>query len=375
MDLSGADPLLVVTPGYGITASGQDVVLNSTLKARLSTLAVIDAVTGVEMYNFHQSVGDPTNSTHAGILLLQPVVAQVSGQMLDTGTLPIEVSGNLGASCDQDPSEYAFEDWQVADAVRLVYLPWPMGVPALPLPAKDPVATWRNRLAYAIFEAEALLGPDDQLPWAMLGLPVALVAFDRGVAWAANTAFAAGQFITDPNSNIQLVTTAGTSGASQPASWNTVYGGKTTDGSVKWTNNGLAWKPLFVDCSAVVRAGGLPRNRYVLPSQPLPLMQWQSDTDFVPGEFIIDGNQNVQVVQTGGTSGGPPPAWPTVFGQTTTDGSVVWIENGPVKLAAERELCSWPIRLRLQRQYATCPHPWSFGKYPANLEWHLSAHC
>ena len=329
LDLSGADPLLVVTPGYGITASGQDVVLNSTLKARLSTLAVIDAVTGVEMYDFHQSVGDPTNSTHAGILLLQPVIAQVSGQMLDTGTLPIEVSGNLGASCDQDPSEYGFEDWQIADAVRLVYLPWPKGVPALPQPAKDPVATWRNRLAYAIFEAESLLGPDDQLPWAMLGLPVGLIAFDRGVAWAANIAFAAGQFITDPNSNLQLVTTPGTSGATQPAKWNTVYGKPTTDGSVTWTNNGLAWKPLFVDCSAVVRAGGLPRRRSVLPSQPLPLMQWQSDTDFVDGEFIIDANQNVQLVQTAGTSGGPPPTWPTAFGQTTTDGTVVWIENGP----------------------------------------------
>jgi hypothetical protein len=329
LDLSGADPLLVVSPGYGTTASGQDVVLNSTLKAHLSTLAVIDAVTGVEMYDFRQSVGDPTNSTHAGILLLQPVIAQVSGQLLDTGTPPIEVSGNLGASCDQDPSEYAFEDWQIADAVRLVYLPWPKGVPALPLPAQDPVATWRNRLAYAIFEAEALLGPDDQLPWAMLGLPVGIIAFDHGVAWAANTAFAAGQFITDPNSNIQLVTTAGTSSATQPASWSTVYGGTTKDGSVTWTNSGLAWKPLFVDCSAVVRAGGLPRRRYVLPSQPLPLMQWQSDTDFAPGEFIIDGNQNVQLVQTGGTSGGPPPNWPTVFGQTITDGTVVWIENGP----------------------------------------------
>jgi hypothetical protein len=329
MDFSAADPLLVVTPGYGITANGQDVVLNSTLKARLSTLAVIDAVTGVEKFNFRQSVGDPTNSTYAGILLLQPVVAEVSGQLLDTGTPPIEVSGNLGASCDQDPVEYAFEDWQIADAVRLVYLPWPSGVPALPLPAKDPVATWRNRLAYAIFEAESLLGPDDQLPWAMLGLPVALIAFDPGVAWAANTAFNTGDFITDPNSNLQLVQTAGTSGASQPPAWNTKYGGPTTDNGITWINNGLAWKPLFVDCSAVVRAGGLPRRRSVLPSEPLPLMRWQSNTNFIVGEFVIDENQNVQLVQASGASGGPPPQWKTAFGQLTTDGSVTWIENGP----------------------------------------------
>lgn len=329
MDLSGADPVLVVTPGYGITASGQDVVLNNTLKAPLSTLAVIDGTTGIEKFTFRQSVGDPTNKTYAGILLLQPVVAQVSGQVLDTGTPPIEVSGNLGASCSQDPSEYAFEDWQIADAVRLVFLPWPKGVPALPMPANTPAATWRNRLAYAIFEAEALLGPDDQLPWAMLGLPVALIAFDPGVPWAATTAFTAGQFITDPNGNIQTVKTAGTSAASQPAKWNTVYGGTTTDGGVTWVNSGLAWKPLFVDCSAVVRAGGLPRNRSVLPSQPMPLMMWQSGTNFAAGDFIIDDNLNIQVVKTAGTSGGPPPQWPTTFGATTTDGTVTWVENGP----------------------------------------------
>jgi len=329
MDLSGADPVLAVSPGYGITANGEDVVLNTTLKTRLSTLAVIDAVTGNSLYTFHQSVGDPTNSTHAGILLLQPVVAQVSGQQLDTGTAPIEVIGNLGASCDQDPAEYAFEDWQIADAVRLVYLPWPSGVPALPLPPMAPAATWRNRLAYAIFEAEAQLGPDDQLPWAMPGLPLALIAFDPGTGWNAKTAYTAGEFITDANSNLQLVQTPGTSGGSQPVSWSTVYGGLTTDGSVTWINNGLAWKPLFIDRSAVVRAGGLPRRRYVFPAQPPPLLHWQSATAFAAGDFIVDPNGNVQLVQTGGTSGGPPPQWKAVFGQTTEDGTVTWIENGP----------------------------------------------
>jgi hypothetical protein len=273
-------------------------------------------------------VGDPTNSTYAGILLLQPVVAQVSGQMLDTGTGPIEVSGNLGASCDQDPAEYAFEDWQIADAVRLVYLPWPVGVPALPLPPMAPEATWRNRLAYAIFEAESQLGADDQLPWAMLGLPIALVAFDPGIAWQANTSYTAGQFITDSNGNLQMVQTAGASPGAQPASWNTVYGGTTIDGGITWINNGLAWKPLFVDCSAVVRAGGLPRRRYVLPAQPALLLQWQSNIAFAAGDVIIDANDNVQIVQTAGTSGGPPPQWQAAFGQTTTDGTVTWKNNG-----------------------------------------------
>ncbi len=298
LDTSGADPVLSVSPGYGIGANGQDVVLNSPLKTTLSTLAVVDPVTGNTIVNaatannlsFRQFAATPGNTTYAGILILQPVVAQVSGQSLDTGAGPIEVSGNLNASCDPDPDEYVFEDWQIADAVRLVFLPWPAGVAALPLPVLSPEATWRNRLAYTIFEAEALLGPDDQLPWSMLGVPVALIAFDPGIAWKASQAFTAGQFLTDPNGNIQVVQTAGTSAAVQPKTWNTVYGGVTTDGGVTWINSGLGWKPLFVDCNAVVRAGGLPRRRYVLPSQPPPAVQWQPNTPFIAGAFILDAN-------------------------------------------------------------------------------------
>jgi len=339
LDTSGIEPVLSVSPGYGISASGEDVVLNSPLKTALSTLTVIDGLTGEavvdpvteEVVLFHRFVSQAGNSNHAGILLLQPVIAQVSGVQLDTGALPAIVSGNLGASCDQDPAEYAFEDWQIADAVRLVYLPWPASGAglALALPPLNPAATWRNRLAYTIFEAEAQLAPDDQLPWSMLGVPVALIGFDPGVAWAASTAFNPGQFLTDPNGNLQQAKTAGTSGSAEPASWNTAIGGTTTDGGVTWVNMGPGWKPLFVDCSAVVRAGGLPRNRFILPAQAPPLLQWQPKTAFVAKSFILDANNNVQVVQTAGTTGVAPPAWSTGLNQTTSDGSVVWINNGP----------------------------------------------
>src|SRR5580692_10541646 len=44
IDTSGPDPLLLVSPGYGIAGNGEDVVLNRPLKTKLSTLAVIDAV-------------------------------------------------------------------------------------------------------------------------------------------------------------------------------------------------------------------------------------------------------------------------------------------------------------------------------------------
>ncbi|HUK47728.1 MAG TPA: hypothetical protein VLW06_09055 [Terriglobales bacterium] len=328
MDTSGPDPVLMVSPGYGIAANGADVTLRGALKTTLSTLTVID-ISGNDAFTFRQFVGDPTNNVYVGILLLQPVIAPVSGQLIDTGTLPIEVSGNLGASCDQDPEEYAFEDWQIADAVRLVFLPWPTGADALELPDQTPQATWRNRLAYTIFEAESLLGPDDQLPWAMLGLPVALIGFDPGLAWKANSQFNLGDFITDGNGNIQQVQTAGTSAATQPTQWSTKFGATTTDGSITWINAGLAWKPLFVDRSAVVRAGGLPRTRYIFPVQEPPSLQWQPSGSYAVDDFIVDPNNNIQQVKTGGKTGAIPPAWKTTFGQTTSDNQVTWINNGP----------------------------------------------
>ncbi len=75
-------------------------------------------------------------------------------------------------------------------------------------PLSSPAVSWRNRLAYTVFSAELALAQDDRLTWDMLGVPLALVGFDT------------------------------------------------------------SWKAQFVDRSAVVRAGGLPRSRYVLPAQP-----------------------------------------------------------------------------------------------------------
>ena len=282
LNTGAPDALISVTPGYGIMAGGFDVILNQTLKTALSTLPVIAAGSEAQLESItasdqavpwltlRQHMSDPTNKVYAGFLLLRPVIAQVSGAVLDTGSQPVIVSGNLAASCGQDPTEAAFEDWQIADALQLVYMPWPtetLQMPTIAPPPAAPPATWRNQLAYTIFAAEALLGPDDQLPWNSLGVPVALIGFNPGGAWQANTPYAVGQLLVDANSNRQVVTTAGISGGTVPGSWNSTSGGTTTDGGVVWTNSGVGWQPLFLDCSAVVRGGGLPRRRYSLPAQ------------------------------------------------------------------------------------------------------------
>jgi hypothetical protein len=204
-DLTQTDPVLQITPGYGIAATGEDVTLQRTLKTTLGSLQVIDPALGSVIAPFPAYAANVANTTFAGVLLLQPITGQVSGAAIDSGALPEIVSGNLNTSCDQDPEEFAFEDWQIVDGVRLVLVAWPALPTTLTLPAMTPAVSWRNRLVYTVFNAELALAQDDFLPWDMLGVPVGLVGFDN------------------------------------------------------------TWKVQFVDRSAVVRAGGLPRTRYVLP--------------------------------------------------------------------------------------------------------------
>jgi hypothetical protein len=93
-----------------------------------------------------------------------------------------------------------------------VYYAWPEEW--LGLPAAD--AQWRNRLAWAVFAREALLGESTRLPWWRLGVPLSLVAFNP------------------------------------------------------------AWQPLFADRAAVVRTGGAPRAREPFVSGHGTRFLWQA---------------------------------------------------------------------------------------------------
>jgi hypothetical protein len=97
-----------------------------------------------------------------GVLLLQPIVAELVGEY------------DPADSCEEDPSNYAFEDWQRADGCRLLFYTWPLDW--MPLPGSDQY--WRNRIAYAIFNAERRNQPHELLPWEEVGVPIALVGFD-----------------------------------------------------------------------------------------------------------------------------------------------------------------------------------------------------
>lgn len=85
----------------------------------------------------------------------------------------------------------------------------------------------------------AWLMPLGRFPKAPQNVSVSFTAGYAIAAWANATAYTLGTGYKDPNNNIQVVTTGGTSGASQPV-WSTIVGGTTTDGTVTWTNRGPA---------------------------------------------------------------------------------------------------------------------------------------
>jgi hypothetical protein len=128
------------------------------------------------------------------------------------------------------------------------------------------------------------------------------------LAWQPSTTYAVGQEILalspdDSRVFIQAVIQAGTSGVAPPR-WTDSEGAIiANDGTVQWINQG--------------------------PPTGAALAVWQANQVFVRTDpRIVDSNGNVEVVTTAGTTGAVTPAWSTVPGGTTTDGTVTWTNAG-----------------------------------------------
>ncbi|HSN05084.1 MAG TPA: hypothetical protein VLS44_08865 [Nitrospira sp.] len=157
--------ILVLLPGFGLTSTGEDVVVATPQRIRVQDLPVIasgltsgDAPVGRRLGELLAS-GEPV----AGVLVLQPVVVE---QVVDAD--PTD-------PCEQDPQNFAFEDWQIVDGCRLCCVLWEDSW--VPRPAFD--GQWRNRLAHTLFDWEQR-HPSTETPWSAVGLPIALVGGQGG---------------------------------------------------------------------------------------------------------------------------------------------------------------------------------------------------
>lgn len=90
------------------------------------------------------------------------------------------------------------------------------------------------------------------------------------------------------------------------------------------------------------RADSNPGVDPVLLSIDYNISTWTASTPKVAGDFVIpttpDGYK--YEIQTPGTSGVTEPVWDTTEGNTTNDGTIVWINRGPVHTPSECKLAT-----------------------------------
>ena len=191
----------------------------------------------------------------------------------------------------------------------------------------------------------------DGLTWINLGN----AKWQAGHAYTVLTDTELPVVILDANGFIQLVQAAGNSGATQP-SWNDTAGGVTAEAAISWLNNGpWAWQPntayvagqFVVDPQGYMQkassagtsasqqpawlqpeAAGQTRQDGTVTWQSGGKAYWQAGHAYAAGQMILDGNSNVQIVTTAGTSASEPPAWDPNFNQPTQDNTVLWRNLG-----------------------------------------------
>jgi hypothetical protein len=116
--------------------------------------------------------------------------------------------------------------------------------------------------------------------------------------WQPSHAYTVGQQVLDTNFNVQTCRRLGTSKTGTPPTWTVTVGGSTSDGTVRWVNQGP---------HVAAHPGRLANHAYAA------------------GAAILDTNGNVEVTANGGTSrNGAAPTWPTTINTTVADGSVTW---------------------------------------------------
>lgn len=190
-------------------------------------------------------------------------------------------------------------------------------------------------------------------------LPFTVQADTLTNPWAATAEFFPGNRIVDSNGNVQIAQNHGFTGSTVPT-WSTTPGGITHDGSVNWVFTGfpdttrievLIYNQTFTFVNGVhgfvpsplesftTYTGSVAINSAIPETllqiigrnyNPAPGAVWQSNHAFNVGDQITDGNGNVQTVLVAGTSGNSVPAWATVIGSQTPDGTgtLVWIMTG-----------------------------------------------
>lgn len=172
-------------------------------------------------------------------------------------------------------------------------------------------------------------------------------------SWKAASAFTSGQVIMDSLGNIQIVTTAGTSGATAPA-WNPNSGQTTVDAGVTWTNHG-PWRPVTIFTLGTGNNGATAGDDGAEPmatdyTTPLQYLQALEDIAIVatPGSSIYADSKDIMI----------GALLPHVEAQRAY--RVAILEAGPNLLDSDYE----NVRAQIDSSYAGLYVPWVYTPNP-----------
>lgn len=152
-----------------------------------------------------------------------------------------------------------------------------------------------------------------------------------GQQWAANTAFAAGSFILDPNNNLQL-----SMGAQTATITNIQVDSQTLSGGVTGRKVTLFLSPstpLNIEDSITLTLAGLttvPSLNGVTPATVVAISSTQIVvTGLFTGVPVTPYSVETGTASTGsGISGSAAPAWNATVGLVTQDGGLQWVNMG-----------------------------------------------
>lgn len=224
LELAIEGDTLVLLPGHAIAPDGQDIELAYPLHIAFDAISVISPRVEQALEDHHVGA---TPWQRLSSLQRQASLAQVLAELDGASFLPhamalvamprtiaLDRSGEADSPCPNATEEMAFSRAAWEDGFQLVWAPWPQDRP-LPLWSEDGVNVdprLRNRLAYAVFNAErerlsiatprslrewmerAGMSPAEldalaaqaglladrgkPWPWELLGVPLSIVAFD-----------------------------------------------------------------------------------------------------------------------------------------------------------------------------------------------------
>ncbi len=174
-DSEGEPPKLkiVINPGNGLSASGEDLVLVHQVELDLLNAHVIVPDSLKADIKEGTNLGETKSKLPSvGILLLQPV--SVDAADFDSYD-PCDLCP-CGESNSNGLDNVSYQDWRLVDSVRVAWYPWPEETRWQPMPGIGP--RQRNLLAFKIFQMESQLSAGEVLPWEQFGVPIALVSLD-----------------------------------------------------------------------------------------------------------------------------------------------------------------------------------------------------